>query len=133
MSIDMEGRVAHLSGDWTVSSLTKLKIELLTDVLQQIGDGHGWKLQVDCREMTATDRAGLELLHVWLQCARFRGFEPELIHMPEKLRLPLQSLAARTGSASPQNFSGLATAPSHQIPRSLFHENRRHQEHRKAA
>jgi len=133
MSIDMEGKVAHLSGDWTVTSLTKWKIELLADVLQQIEDGHGWKLLVDCGDMTATDRAGLELLHVWLQCARFRGFEPELINLPADLTTPLKSLTAQSGSSvSNPNCMEHKSVPLHQPQRSIHHENRRNQNHRQA-
>lgn len=103
LSIIRKERVAYLRGDWTVTALTKEKIELLADVLQQTEDGHCSKLQVDCRDMTTTDRAGLELLQVWLQCARLRGLEPELINLPD------------------------------QIKRSFIHENRRNQGHRQAA
>lgn len=134
MSIDLEGRVAHLSGDWTVTSLTKWKIDLLADVLQQVGDGHDWKLMVDCRDMTATDRAGLELLHVWLQCARFRGFEPELVNLPENLRVPLKTLALQSGSSvGASNIMEQKLVPFHQTQRSLHHESRRNQGHRQAA
>lgn len=105
MSIDMEGRVAYLSGDWTIASLTKWKIELLADVLQQIDAQGGWKLQVDCGNMTSSDRAGLELLHVWLQCARFRGFEPELINLPDtpKMQAPVSVFAQQIQNLTHEN------------------------------
>jgi len=134
MSIDMESRVAHLCGDWTIASLTKCKIELLADLLQQMGNGNDCKLQVDCRDMTATDRAGLEFLHAWLQCARFRGFEPELINLPENLRVPLKTLALQSGSTvCAPNFTEHTSVPLHQTQRNLHHENRRDQRNRQAA
>lgn len=134
MSIDMEGRVAYLSGDWTITSLTKWKIDLLADVLQQIEAQGDWKLQVDCRNMTSTDRSGLELLHAWLQCARLRGFEPELINLPDTLKRPLQSLMLRTWNKDNGiNLPEQSPAASHQTRRSLHNENRRDQGNRKAA
>jgi len=94
MTINIEGKVAYVKGDWTMKKLSKDKIDSLAFALQQIESGGGRALHVDCRHVSATDPSGLQLLHVWMQCARLRGIEPELINVPDNLLHPIMRYSA---------------------------------------
>lgn len=91
MSIRMVGMEAHLEGDWTLTGAA-LNIDSLTRSLQQIESGKEMNLRIDCREVSKADASGLQLLHVWMECARMRGVEPTLVNVPERLRHTMQSL-----------------------------------------
>ena len=91
MTIYMEGTVAHLQGDLTSSGVTHGNIDSLTASLLQLNSG-GKKLRIDCGKIAAADVSGLQLLYVWMQCARFRGVEPELVNLPVSLQQSMQGL-----------------------------------------
>jgi anti-anti-sigma regulatory factor len=93
----MEGPVAYLKGDWTINGVTKGKIDSLAFALQDISSGEGIGLLVDCGHITSIDTTGHQLIYVWVQCARLRGVEPELVNLPDSLRQRLQSLGGRYG------------------------------------
>lgn len=88
----MEGAVAHLQGDLTYSGLTHKIIKSLTGFLKKIGSGDDKKFRIDCGRLRSADISGLQLLYVWMQCARFRGVEPELINLPECLQQDIQRM-----------------------------------------
>lgn len=96
MIIDTAGKVTYLKGDWTIINLSKDKVESLADALHTQEPGLSKMVMVDCRNVTAIDRAGLELLHTWLHCAEMYGFKPVLINLPARLEQPLKMLAVRT-------------------------------------
>ena len=91
MTIRMAGTVARLEGDWTLSGVT-CNLDSLALSLQRLESGIGKKLRVDCGQMKDADISGLQLLNVWMQCVRFRGVEPTLVNVPEKLRHAMQAL-----------------------------------------
>jgi ABC-type transporter Mla MlaB component len=91
MTIRMAGTVARLEGDWTLSGVTR-NLDSLALSLQQLESGSGKKLRIDCGQMEEADISGLQLLNVWMQCVRFRGVEPTLVNVPEKLRHVMQIL-----------------------------------------
>ena len=91
MTIRVDCTGASLEGDWTLTGVSR-NLDALANSLQQLESGRNKNLQVDCCRMKAADRSGLDLLNVWLQCARFRGIEPILINVPERLRLSMQQL-----------------------------------------
>lgn len=95
MTIRMAGTVAHLEGDWTLSGAAQ-HIDSLALSLQQIESGKEKKLQIDCRQVVKADASGLQLLRVWLECARMRGVEPTLVNVPERLMHVLQGLAGQS-------------------------------------
>lgn len=81
----------HLSGDWTISEVTS-KIDDLSDSLKELTAKQGETLHVDCSKIGSVDMSGLQLLHVWLQCARMRGIRTQLINLPECMRQTIQRL-----------------------------------------
>lgn len=89
----MKGSVAHLQGDLTYFGMTHSCIDSLADSLLQIESGGEKNVRIDCGGIRAADMSGLQLLYVWMQCARFRGVEPELINLSDSLRKDMQ----RTG------------------------------------
>ena len=86
MTVYMEGKVAHLKGDLTFSGMTHSSIEALTVSLRQMDCESDKYIRIDCGKIGEADMSGLQLLYVWMQCARFRGVEPHLINIPEYLR-----------------------------------------------
>lgn len=91
MNIRMAGTVARLEGDWTLAGVTR-SLDSLALSLQQLESVSGKKLRIDCGQMKNADISGLQLLNVWMQCVRFRGVEPTLCNVPEKLRHAMQVL-----------------------------------------
>lgn len=91
MTIRMSGTEAHLEGDWTLSGAAH-NIDSLALSLQQIEAGMAKNLRIDCKKVKNADASGLQLLLVWMECARIRGVEPILVNVPERLRLAMQGL-----------------------------------------
>ncbi|MBT0665698.1 STAS domain-containing protein [Geobacter pelophilus] len=92
MIISMEGPVVYLKGDWTINGVTKGKIDSLACALQHISESLDTGLLVDCSHITSIDTTGHQLIYIWVQCARLRGMEPELVNLPDSLRQRLQNL-----------------------------------------
>lgn len=90
MMLSMTGAEAHLEGDWTLTGVTR-NIGALALSLQQLKPERK-KLRIDCGRMKEADISGLQLLKVWMQCARLRGVEPILFNVPEKLKHIMQAL-----------------------------------------
>jgi ABC-type transporter Mla MlaB component len=86
MKVYSEGTVTHLQGDITHAKITLSIINFLAEVLHMTTVAEGKTIQIVCDKIKSADISGLQLLSVWMQCARFRGFEPELINLPETLR-----------------------------------------------
>ena len=92
MNIYTKGTVAHLHGDLTHSGVTDNIINSLSVSLQQAAS-EGWKnFRIDCGRIGTADIRGLQLLYVWMQCARFRGVEPELVNLPDTLQKTMQRM-----------------------------------------
>ncbi|MFZ2951268.1 MAG: STAS domain-containing protein [Desulfuromonadaceae bacterium] len=89
MAVRMEGMKAHLEGDWTISGVEE-NINSLMLSLVQIEAGGSNHLSVDCGQLTNADSCGLQLLKVWLLCARLRGVEPKLVNITEQMQLAIQ-------------------------------------------
>ena len=89
MMIRMEGTDVILTGDWNISGVVG-QVDTLSNILQQV-DASGHKtLKVDCGEIKSVDYNGLQLLKVWLQCARFRGLEPKLVNLSQSMQRIMQ-------------------------------------------
>lgn len=86
------GTVAHLQGDLTHSGVTKNIINSLAVSLHKITSGGYKNIHIDCERIRTADISGLQLLFVWMQSARFRGVEPELINLSYSLRQAMQSM-----------------------------------------
>jgi len=92
MAIYSEDAVAHLQGDLTHSGVTHSIINSLAVSLQQIVSGSEKNIRIDCGKVRTADKSGLQLLYVWMQCARFRGVEPELVNLSDSLRHAMQRM-----------------------------------------
>lgn len=84
--------VAYLHGRLTHSSMTENIIKTLAVSLQKLELLGDKILRIDCRKVKSADFSGLQLLYVWMQCARFRGIEPELVHLSGALQQCLVTL-----------------------------------------
>jgi ABC-type transporter Mla MlaB component len=94
MTICMEESAAYLQGDWTFSGITSNGIELLADSLQQLESRCSNYIHIDCGRVRAVDIGGLQLLGVWMQCARIRGVVPVLTNLPTSLQEAMQGVGA---------------------------------------
>jgi anti-anti-sigma regulatory factor len=85
MAIRMEGTDVFLTGDWSIAGVVG-HIDTLSDVLQQVDKKGNKTIKVDCGQIKSIDVNGLQILKVWLQCARFRGMEPKVVNLSEGLQ-----------------------------------------------
>lgn len=85
MTIRMDGADVFLAGDWDISGVVA-HIDTLSNILQQVDEGGKTILKVDCGEIKTVDADGLQILKVWLQCARFRGIEAKLVNLSDGLQ-----------------------------------------------
>ena len=84
--------VAHLQGDLTHSGVTRNIINSLEACLHKIAAESEKNIRIDCGRVRAADISGMQLLYVWMQCARFRGVEPELINLPDSLQQAMRRM-----------------------------------------
>lgn len=89
MKIYKEETVAHLKNDLTQSGVISNIVNLLAVSLQQIVSGGYKRIRIDCKLIRKADIRGLQMLYVWMQSARSRGVEPELINLSSSM---LQSI-----------------------------------------
>lgn len=80
-----EGTVAHLQGDLTHSGVTRNIINSLAVSLEKMVSGKDKNMRIDCKKIRTVDFSGMQLLYVWMQSARFRGVEPELVNLSDGL------------------------------------------------
>jgi len=92
MALYSEDTVAHLQGDLTHSGVTHNIINSLAVSLHQTVSGSEKNIRIDCGKVRAADISGMQLLYVWMQCARFRGVEPELVNLSDSLRHAMQRM-----------------------------------------
>ncbi len=94
MTVRLEGTQAHLEGDWTVSGVEGNLDSLLLS-LKLLENRGQRQISVDCGQIDETDTSGLQLLNVWMLCARLRGVEPKLVNLSNNLNLAIQKLELR--------------------------------------
>ena len=107
MAIRMTDTAACLEGDWTITGLTG-NLDSMALSLQQIEPGSEKDLQIDCGQIAEADISGLQLLNVWLQCARFRGVKPILVNVPQKLQLAMKVLIGHCLTDTPSDAAVLS-------------------------
>jgi ABC-type transporter Mla MlaB component len=95
MKIFMNGTNGQLQGNLTGSGVTGSCIDSLTDSLQQIQTDGAKKIRIDCGRVLSVDMGGLRLLYVWMQCARFRGIELELVNLSDCLMQVMHKFGLR--------------------------------------
>ena len=84
MTVRIAGTVAHLDGDWTMTGVADnvQSMILCLGQLESEGNKNCW---IKCKDIVETDTSGLQLLNVWMECARLRGIEPKLVSVPDKM------------------------------------------------
>jgi anti-anti-sigma regulatory factor len=92
MTICIKGTVAHLYGDLTHSGVTRNIINSLAVTLRKIESVGEKNIRIDCGKVHSADFSGLQLLYVWMQCARFLGVEPVLVNLSDTLRQTIQAM-----------------------------------------
>lgn len=85
MGVRVEGAEVVLTGEWNIAGMIG-QIDVLSETLQQMNAMGHRVLKIDCKELNSVDFHGLQVLKVWLQCARYRGMEPQLRNLPEWLQ-----------------------------------------------
>jgi len=75
----------YLSGDWSISGVVS-QVDSLSQTLQNLEADQNKKLHVDCARINKIDMSGLQLLHVWRECASMRGIEARLVNLPEHMQ-----------------------------------------------
>jgi ABC-type transporter Mla MlaB component len=92
MAIYTKAATAHLQGDLTHSGVTHNIITTLAVSLQKILSGNDKNIRIDCGKVHSADFSGMQLLYVWMQCARFRGVESELVNLSNSLQYDMQRM-----------------------------------------
>ncbi len=95
----------HLSGDWTIAGVIT-QVEALSHSLEKLSDHQNKRLNVDCAKIDCIDMSGLQLLHVWIQCANMRGVQTQLINLPEAMQQIIQRLGLNQSFTD--NYPGAA-------------------------
>lgn len=83
--------MAHLEGDMTISGAAD-NINKLFDSLDQMEAECKTSININCKQIDETDIYGLHLLHVWIDCARTRGFKPTLVNVTVAMRCAIFEL-----------------------------------------
>lgn len=91
MSVRIAGTVAHLEGDWTMTGVAD-NINWLVLSLNKMESQGEKSLQINCEQIENTDTSGLQLLNVWMECARLRGIVPKLVNVPSGMRRAIHEL-----------------------------------------
>ncbi|ABL00283.1 STAS domain-containing protein [Pelobacter propionicus] len=108
VSYDGRTRVT-LWGHWDLSSVIR-QIELLS-ALRQLGSGGAERYSIDCAGIGSIDREGLQVLHVWMQCARLHGLKPELSNLPAGMLETIQRLGLE------RCFADFYAEPAREMPK----------------
>lgn len=91
MTVRMAGTVAHLEGDWTMTGVAD-NIESLVLSLNQIESTGIKSFWINCGQIEEADTSGLQLLNVWVECARLRGIEPKLVNVTDSMLRSINEL-----------------------------------------
>ena len=91
MTVRLAGTEAHLEGDWTMTGVAE-NLESLVDSLNRIEAVGEKQLLINCRQIHETDTSGLQLLNVWVECARLRGIKPKFVHVTDGMHQAISKL-----------------------------------------
>ncbi len=81
----------RLSGEWTISEIDS-QFESLNGILQQLSSSQQNILHVDCSTIGSMDMSGLQLLYVWMECAKMQGIGVRLVNQPHGMRQTIRKL-----------------------------------------
>jgi anti-anti-sigma regulatory factor len=92
MNLKSRSMVTHLRGKLTHSGVTDNIVKSLAVSLQKVEVAGAKNIRIDCRKIHSADTSGLQLLYVWMQCAKFRGIDSVLVNMPDNLQQSMMSM-----------------------------------------
>jgi len=81
----------QLSGDWTIFGLVH-QVDWLSKSLEKLASAGKKTVHIDCGRIDAIDMSGLQLLQVWMQCAKARGIQAHLINLPDYMQQTIQTM-----------------------------------------
>ncbi len=81
----------QLSGEWTISEIDS-QFNSLNETLRKLPLGGKKSVQVDCAGIGSIDMSGLQLIHVWMECAKMQGVTVELMNTPNCMRQSIRQL-----------------------------------------
>ncbi|MDA8430321.1 MAG: STAS domain-containing protein [Geobacteraceae bacterium] len=91
MTVRIDSTAGHEEDVWTISGLEE-NIDSLLLSLKQIENRGTRVVTIDCGQIDDGDTSRLQLLNVWMLCARLRGFEPKLVNLSDSLKQTIQNL-----------------------------------------
>ena len=83
--------IYHLFGEWTISGVDD-QFRVLSETLQEMASGPNKLPHVDCGNICSFDMSGLQLLHVWLECAKMQGIIVQLVNLPDSMQQTIRRL-----------------------------------------
>jgi anti-anti-sigma regulatory factor len=92
MKINLEGSVAYLQGDLTLSKMTREGLDSLSDSLQLLETENINNIDIDCDKVDSSDIHGIQLLDVWRECAGFMGIETKLVNVSESMQQAMSNI-----------------------------------------
>lgn len=92
MTICEKGATRHLLGNLTWSAVNCRHIDALESSLERIAATGEKNIPIDCGRIGIADIYGLQLLYVWMECARSRGMELKLVNLSMSLRQAMSNL-----------------------------------------
>lgn len=105
MEIQTTDTKHQLTGDWTISGVAG-QVDSLSKSLHNLASARKKRVHVDCGGIEAIDMSGLQLLHVWIECASVRGIQAKLVNLPEEMRQTIQRLGL--GQCFSDNYPDVA-------------------------
>lgn len=97
MALGRQGQIAYLRGDLTQSGVTQSIVKSLAASLQKTESKHEKIIRIDCKKIRTVDNCGLQLLYVWMQCAKLRGVESELVNLPDSMQQTMRIMGLEQG------------------------------------
>lgn len=91
MAKRISGSKHQLSGDWTISGVVD-QVGLLSKSLQRLASAQKKCVCIDCGRIDSIDMSGLQLLHVWMECAKMCGVKAQLVNLPDSMQQTIQRL-----------------------------------------
>jgi len=92
MKIYTKNAVEYLRGDLTRSGVELNIINSLSPSLDKVSLAGDNRIRIDCGGVRTADTIGLQLLYVWMECAKLRGVESELVNLPDGLQNTIHAM-----------------------------------------
>lgn len=81
----------QLSGDWTITGVVN-QVDSLSSSLEKLVSERKKRCDIDCGQIKTIDMSGLQLIHIWMECAKMHGVQAQLVNLPEGMQQAIQRL-----------------------------------------